>query len=157
MASSAPLDRQPIVVIGIGNTLRRDDGVGPAVVEFLDRTRRLASGVVTRTVHQLAPEMAEQISGAARVVFVDASTLLPPGVVSTACIAPAAHVDLGAHALTPSMLLAVSASVFGRAPDAIVVAVGVADVETGDTLSPAVQAAVAEAAEAVLAVIQTSG
>jgi len=153
MPTPPPPHRPPVLVIGIGNTLRGDDGVGPAVVERLEGDASLAPNVKTRTVHQLTPELAETIAAASRVVFVDASTTLPAGVVSTACVAPAESGDVGAHALTPSMLLAVSARVFGRAPEAFVVSIGVADVQTGETLSHEVQAAVAEAAGAVRGVI----
>jgi hydrogenase maturation protease len=153
---STSLER-PVAVIGIGNTLRGDDGAGPAVVALLEREGRLPAHVTVRSVHQLTPELAEDVSRTGCVVFVDASTTLPAGVVSTSCIAPAiGAVDLGAHALTPATLLAVCSSLFGHAPAAIVVAIGIAGVETGQTLSPEVQAAVSAAAEAVITSIPDS-
>ena len=59
------------LVIGYGNELRGDDGAGPSV------GRAVASwhlpGVRTLAVHQLTPELAEDLAQTKRVVFVDAA------------------------------------------------------------------------------------
>jgi hypothetical protein len=59
-----------ILLIGYGNELRGDDGVGPYVAREIDR--RDLPGVRTFALHQLAPELAEEIAGADGVIFVDA-------------------------------------------------------------------------------------
>ncbi len=64
------------LLIGIGNRLRGDDGVGALLVEDwiaeasppLTRAREEAVQVV----HQLTPELALSVAGARRVLFVDA-------------------------------------------------------------------------------------
>ncbi len=57
------------LVIGYGNELRRDDGIGPRVA------RAVADwdipGVRALAVHQLTPELAVDIAQAKEVVFVD--------------------------------------------------------------------------------------
>ena len=63
--------KSALLVIGYGNTLRGDDGVGPRVAEAV--AAMALPGVRTLGCHQLAPEHAEAISRADRVVFVDAA------------------------------------------------------------------------------------
>jgi hydrogenase maturation protease len=55
------------LILGIGNTLRGDDGVGPFVLSLLANR-----GYTLRATHGLLPELAEDIAAHARVVFVDA-------------------------------------------------------------------------------------
>ena len=66
------------LVIGYGNRLRGDDGVGWEVAS------RLAAAVPSEaahilTVHQLTPELAEPVSEADLVIFIDASRVGEPG------------------------------------------------------------------------------
>ena len=56
------------LVFAIGNTLRGDDGVAHRVADLLDARPE----VEVRRVAQLTPELAEEVAGAASVVFVDA-------------------------------------------------------------------------------------
>ena len=60
-----------LLVIGYGNTLRRDDGVGP---KLADAVAALGlTGVRTLACALLTPELAEAVSQAQRVIFVDAA------------------------------------------------------------------------------------
>jgi hydrogenase maturation protease len=56
------------LVVGIGNALRGDDGVGIRVVESLSPDARAEM----LAVHQLTPALVEQLARAGRVLFVDA-------------------------------------------------------------------------------------
>ena len=58
------------LLIGYGNTLRSDDGVGPSIVEAIDQRQIL--GVRSLIRHQLGPELAADLATVGRVVFVDA-------------------------------------------------------------------------------------
>lgn len=55
----------PGLVIGIGNSLRQDDGLGLVVASQ-------TYGAAVRLVHQLTPELAAELVGVDRVLFVDA-------------------------------------------------------------------------------------
>lgn len=131
-----------VLLIGYGNLLRSDDGVGPAIVSrlaaiFYDNPR----GAFLAP-HQLTPELAEDLAGAQRVVFVDATVELPAGEVGIrrldgASVQAAAVAPLGHHA-TPEALLALCYGLYGRAPCAWSIGVGVANLEVGDRLSPLV-------------------
>ena len=59
-----------LLVIGYGNTLRGDDGVGPRVAEAVEKLN--LPGVRTLVCQQLSPEHADPISRVRKVVFVDA-------------------------------------------------------------------------------------
>ena len=52
------------LVIGYGNTLRGDDGVGPRVAEAIEKLN--LPGVRTLVCQQLSPEHADPISGRAK-------------------------------------------------------------------------------------------
>jgi len=67
-----------ILVIGYGNTLRRDDGVGVRAAEMMAADSRFAD-VEVLTVYQLTPELSLDIATASLVVFVDADVRGLPG------------------------------------------------------------------------------
>ena len=61
-----------VLVVGYGNPLRSDDGIGWHAARLLATDPRLdRARVLTR--HQLAPELAEDVSRASLVVLVDAA------------------------------------------------------------------------------------
>jgi hydrogenase maturation protease len=67
----------PALIIGIGNPLRGDDGIGPWLVTELEQELGREAGAAAppascRVVRQLLPELAGELAGAARVLFVDA-------------------------------------------------------------------------------------
>lgn len=155
-----------ILVIAWGNPLRGDDGVGWQVVEELER--RLGrhggsdgekvghdgSGLRTVAVHQLTPELAEEVSRADLVVLVDAARDGPPGSVRCRPIEPAAARRSGpgvfSHDFDPGALLACAGALFGRQPPAYVVSIGGLNFGHAAELSDRVASAVPEAVEAVL-------
>ena len=76
------------LLIGIGNPLRGDDGVGPWLVETWGRRRawrgevrgegpELPARLRVRLVDQLLPELAEELAAVRRVLFVDAWRVVP--------------------------------------------------------------------------------
>ena len=132
------------LLIGYGNTMRRDDGVGPAVVSRLASALRDRPSCQFSVVRQLAPELAEELAGAQRVIFVDASVELPPGKVSVRPIHPCAGGSVTcalAHYEAPEFLLALAQTLYGAAPQTWLIAVGVEDLSVGDRLSPALSEA----------------
>jgi hydrogenase maturation protease len=129
------------LVIAFGNPLREDDGVGWAVAEALQARGR----VTVLAVHQLGPELAEAVSGARTVVFVDARCDAPPGAVLSERLSPAPpRQDLN-HVLDPRALLLYSQLLYGCAPEAAMVSVAGARFGFGHHLSPAVRRALPEA------------
>ena len=125
-----------LLVIGYGNTLRRDDGVGPKVAEAVAALG--LPGVRTLACPLLTPELAEAASQAQVVIFVDAAVDAPREVTQRA-LAPAASSQVMTHAASPATLLALARDVFGHLPEAWLVTVPVEDLGIGDELSPLAQ------------------
>ena len=104
-----------LLVIGYGNSLRRDDGVGPRVAEAIADLN--LPGVRTLACQLLTPEFADPIARARRVVFVDAAVDKTDGV-HFRPLDPGETSQLMAHAADPRTLLALARDVFGHAPEA---------------------------------------
>ena len=140
------------VVIGIGNSFRRDDGVGLAVVDWIAERGLAGVRVVTATGEPGA--LLEAWSGATRAVVVDATAgdQSTPGRIRrwTAC-----DLDTGAVVSSHAMGLAQTcalADALGQMPDELVVfTVDVADTGHGVGFTPGVAAAVPELIDAILA------
>jgi len=127
------------LVIGYGNSLRRDDGAGPEVA------RRVAAldwpGLDVIEAHQLLPEHAEALSRVDRAVFVDASIDEGLKAVRVSEVVPSADASLAPHASDPESLLALAALLFERAPEAWLVEIPAADLGIGEGLSMATKEA----------------
>jgi hydrogenase maturation protease len=146
-----------VLVIGYGNALRSDDGVGWHAAALLAEDRRLA-GVEVLAVHQLTPELALDMSRASLVILVDATVGDAPGAITVRPLAADDRSSTGgpgasSHHVGPGELLAVAGELYGAVPEALVVSVGVADMEPGEALSPAVAAALPAVANAVVGLI----
>jgi hydrogenase maturation protease len=141
--AAAPHEARPeynVLLVGYGNLLRSDDGVGPAIVSRLAASFLENRKCMFMTPHQLTPEVAEDIVHAERVLFIDASLELPPGKIQVRRLSwegPSNGRPLGHH-VSPQSILALAQSLFGSTPRAWSVAVGVANLSVGDRLSPAV-------------------
>jgi hydrogenase maturation protease len=162
-----------VLVIGYGNTLRSDDGVGWHAAILLASDARLASDprvgsdsrvadVEVRAAHQLTPELAFDMSRASLVILIDASVDDPPGAISvrsmTAGDGDAGDVTGGgpgasSHHVGPGELLAVARELYGAAPNLVAVRVGVASMEVGESLSPEVAATLPAIADAVVDIV----
>ncbi len=130
-----------ILLIGYGNPLRSDDGVGQAAAEMIaDRPGDAESGVTavsTIATHQLLPEHAEAISEADRVVFVDADAGPQPGQIAVRQLVPDTEGSAGLiHDFTPQTLLAYAQLLYGQAPPAALVTVSGFSFDYGEALSP---------------------
>lgn len=69
-----------VVVLGVGNTIRADEGVGVRVVEALEREYRLPEGVVAIDGGTSSMEMLEELSDLDFLIVVDAiADRKPPG------------------------------------------------------------------------------
>jgi hydrogenase maturation protease len=120
------------LVIGYGNTLRRDDGVGVEVAQTIAALDLPGVQVITR--QQLVPELAEPISKADAVIFVDADVAATHPELRP--LEAASEGQTFAHAANPRSLLALSKEVFGGTPNAWSLAVPVEDLSFGFGLSP---------------------
>lgn len=133
------------LVIGFGNPLRRDDGLGAVVANEVGH--RLDVAVLAP--QQLLPEHTDIVRRALSVVFVDASIgVEPPGNVTCTAIKPAEYPAYG-HVIAPADLLCLTRMAFGWVPKAWLITVAGESFEFGTQLSPAVRAAVPKVIELV--------
>src|SRR5690348_5954937 len=130
-----------LLVIGYGNTLRSDDGVGPKVVEALAALD--LANVRTLSCDLLTPELADPISRADTVVFVDAA-IDAPREVQLRPLAPAESSQILAHAADPRTLLALARDVFGHAPRAWWLTIPVENMGIGEGFTQLAQAGIAQ-------------
>ncbi|HUB71081.1 MAG TPA: hydrogenase maturation protease [Acidimicrobiales bacterium] len=159
MSETGPL------VIGYGNALRGDDGVGQEVAQALWAQRSSVpalAGATIKWAHQLAPEMALDISRAAMVVFIDAAADgRPAGSVSVRALGgsedrAAPERAVGASCwedIGPESLLALASALYGWSPTALLVTVSIRDPGLGFGLSRAAEGAVRVAASAVVSAV----
>lgn len=141
------------VVIGIGNSFRRDDGIGLAVADRIAERRLPGVHVMTATGEPAA--LLDAWTGAARAVVVDAAAGddATPGRVRrwSADDLDAAATAVSSHALGLAQTTALGRAL-GRMPAKLVVfTVEIADSGHGVGLTPAVAAAVPEVVAAILA------
>ncbi|MFJ9865725.1 hydrogenase maturation protease [Streptomyces sp. NPDC101165] len=133
-----------VVVIGVGNPLRGDDGAGPAVVEEL--RGRVPDGTVLVASDGEPARMLDLWRGADTVVVVEALRGRPsrPGELHTLTAAEAAGHSRGTastHAFGLGECLALAEALDQLPPRFVVHAVEVADVQLGTGLSEAVRSA----------------
>jgi hydrogenase maturation protease len=143
---------ESVLVIAWGNPLREDDGIAWHVLEGLRALRPHPSlpAMRLRHAHQLAPEMAECVSRATGVVFVDARRDGTPGEVRCEEVRPAPGANPLAHSVTPQTLLLYAESLYGRAPQAVVVSVTGERFGMGEGRSATVRQAVPRAIRTIL-------
>jgi hydrogenase maturation protease len=135
-----------LLVIGYGNTLRRDDGVGPRVAEAVAELN--LSNISCIVCHQLTPELAQRISRSRRVVFVDATVNLRSGIQMEE-VTPAETSRILAHVVNPRTVLALARDIFGRCPIAWILTIGIKDTDLGEELSPVGRKGMQEAIELI--------
>ena len=138
-----PIEAQ-LLVIGYGNTLRGDDGVGPRVAEAIEKLN--LPGVRTLACPMLTPELADPIARAAKIIFVDAAVDAPKEV-QWRKLEPNETSQLMAHAADPRTMLALARDVFGRTPEAWWLTIPAVDLGFREEFSPEVQKGLAEAVE----------
>ena len=126
-----------ILVLGYGNPLRSDDGLGWQVAVQLFRTNQSAE-VEVLPCHQLTPELAEPISKAATVLFIDCAKDQAPGEFRCEEIHWQRESVSFTHDLSPKALLDLASQLFGSSPRAFLLTICGECFATGEALSPCV-------------------
>jgi hydrogenase maturation protease len=138
-----------ILAIGYGNPLCGDDGIGPYAIGRLADSGtepEFHGSIECLSLHQLTPELAEPISRAQAVVFIDAACGNTPGGITCYKLARPSN-PAGAtpgaftHNVNPESLLKNAESLYGRRPVAYLYTVSGENFNLGDSFSPAVEAA----------------
>lgn len=137
-----------ILVIGYGNSLCGDDGVGPYVVEQLAQVEGWKDrDIQLLAVRQLTPELAEPISRASTIIFVDAAYGGAPGTINCYKFGPSEKIPEiiapGAitHHLDVQLLLSYVRYLYSKRPTAYLYTITGENFGLGDLFSPAIELA----------------
>jgi hydrogenase maturation protease len=134
------------VVLGVGNTILSDDGVGVHAAQMLRDDPRLPAGIAILDGGTLGLELLGYISDASRVLFLDAVNAgAVPGTVTrlTGGDLLATKSGCSVHQLGVADLIAALTLVSNKIEDIVVLGVQPANTDWGTSLSPAVEAALA--------------
>jgi hydrogenase maturation protease len=138
-----------VLVVGYGNALRGDDGLGWQAAARLAEEPRLAGAEVLAR-HQLTPELAQDVANASLVVLVDARAGGAPGSVRVQRVTPRQDsATAWSHHLDPAGLAGLAGALYGAVPPVFLVSVGGAAFDDGERLSPAVRRALPGVVDAV--------
>lgn len=130
-----------VLIIGFGNSLRSDDGVGWHVAQELLRVVNSA-GVEIISCGQLTPDLAEPISRAGTVMFIDATERGSIAELKWEIVVPEPAPGIFSHQLSPTALLAVARELYGASPEASLISIPGKSFVFGESLTPAVAASV---------------
>ena len=121
------------LIIGYGNTLRNDDGVGYRLAERIATLSLLGLEVLAS--HQLTPDLAEAIAKVNLVIFADASADTSLKQVTVKNLGVEMVEFSSSHSCHPSYLLQLAKTLYGYSPKAYWLMLPCADFGLGETLS----------------------
>jgi hydrogenase maturation protease len=143
-----------ILLIGYGNTLRNDDGVGVRVAEIIEQEN--LPNVQVISTHQLTPELAADIADSSLVIFVDAILSNQTDIQIEKLAALTEWNNLG-HAESPASLLALTQAIYQQTPIAWGIFIPASNCEFGEELSAITQKGLTKAIKAVRKIITSEG
>jgi hydrogenase maturation protease len=142
-----------VLVVGYGNSLRTDDGIGWHAAGLLAGDPRLAGARVLAQ-YQLVPELAEDVSRASLVVLVDAAAQGHPGSLSVRRVQPRPPTPTTwSHHLDPETLAGLAEALYGAIPPIVLVSVAAGSLAEGDGLSSTLTQVLPEVVEVVAGVV----
>ena len=146
------------LVIGYGNSLRSDDGIGIRIAEIVADWQ--LPEVRSLCLHQLTPELAADLATVDLVIFVDAreisntdniqltyspASLLSGSFVKLHSLTPLNSTEFRSHFSDPTTILALTQAIYGKCPQAWWVIVTGVDFQLGDRFSAIAQKGIAQA------------
>ncbi|NEQ47882.1 MAG: hydrogenase maturation protease [Leptolyngbya sp. SIOISBB] len=143
------------LVIGYGNTLRGDDGVGYLAAEQVADWNLL--DVTAIACHQLTPELAAALTECDRVIFIDATLPGTETAVQVRSLQPATVASLDAHRSDPAELLQLTAQLYGSSPPAFHLLLPTAEMGFTEDLSAIAQTGLEAALQKVRALLKGEG
>jgi hydrogenase maturation protease len=147
-------DEHACWIVGYGNRERRDDGVGPILVERLNRFFEPAKGINLLAVPQLTADLVEELKNAERILFVDAA--LDDSAHRRTwrrVVADTRRLPYLTHHVQPAHLLGLLKMLYRRSVFAWLISVCGSDFEFGEGLSPKTARAAAEVEQEIIAFV----
>lgn len=141
-----------ILILSLGNQLRRDDGAAHHVLNRLQPTAK----VEARALFQLTPEVAQEIANFQVVLFIDADASV--AAVTLESLEPSLVKETPlTHVSRPRGVVALSRALFGFAGKAFLCRIPVEDLSAGEGLSSRANASSDDAVRQVGALIEELG
>lgn len=142
-----------VLIIAYGNPLRSDDGIAWQAAEQL---RHMLQGPAEIfCVRQLTPELAEDLSRAQLVIFLDACCSGSKGRVACERITAAPAQPQFSHHLTPAHLLGLCDWLYGIGPQAFLVTIPGGNFDYGEQPSRMVSEALPRVVEQVVELVRS--
>ena len=130
------LNKARCLILACGNTLRGDDGIGPWLAQWAEERFDDEPGVRVLSRQQWTLELAEEISAAETVLFVDCSATDVPGSVSVVAVEAAAVEGLATHHQGAPELLGLASKLYASLPrTALLMTVGAGSMELSEEFS----------------------
>ena len=149
--------RSKILILGIGNILLRDEGVGVRVIEYL-RQQEIPNDVELLDGGTAGADLLEFICGREKVIVIDAMQAdYPPATIlrlTPEHLTPADVPELSMHSLDLPQTLVMADLLGCPAKEVVIFAIQPEKVECGMELTPAIQAVIPQAAKLVLEEIE---
>ena len=142
------------LVIGYGNSLRSDDGIGIEVATVIDGWH--LPEVRSLALHQLTPELAAELALVERVIFIDARQGIDPAVVELHRLKPSVSAEFPTHLGDPGVLLSLAQAIYGKCPQAWWIIVPGENFQLGDRLSPLAQQGIDRALKQIKSLLTTN-
>ena len=140
------------LVIGYGNSLRSDDGIGIKVAQIVTEWRLPEVRSLAR--HQLTPELAAELTQVDLAIFIDACQSADKNAVEVYSLKPSNSIKLKSHFSDPEALLSLTKALFGKCPQAWWIIVPVTNFELGERLSPLAKLGIEQALEKIEALLE---
>ena len=147
-----------ILIIAYGNPMRCDDGLAWRAADELEGKFSSKDVEILRT-HQLTPELADTVSHCKTVIFVDAASPVAasnslPGEVRCAQIGLPKDASPFSHQLSPGAVIALARQLYAACPLAFSMTLTGECFDQGESLSPAVAAALPVLVARIRAMVQ---
>jgi hydrogenase maturation protease len=146
-----------VLIIAYGNPMRCDDGLAWRAADELEG-KFASEEVEIRRSHQLAPEFAETVSRCEGVIFVDAAAANEangnPGEVRVAPVVVPESPTRFSHQLSPGAVVALARQLYAASPRTFSVTLTGQCFDHGESLSPAVTAALPVLVARIEALVQ---
>ena len=153
MSEKSKIQNSKTLIIGYGNTLRGDDGVGYKIAEVIEQWN--FDNTTSFAVHQLTPDLAEKISQVDTVIFIDAVPITDINTakleIKTISLNHKIH-NLGHHN-NPQQLLSLTQAIYKKIPLSYWILVPAIDFNFHESLSPITKKYVSLALEKIERII----
>ena len=140
-----------ILVIGYGNSMRGDDGMGPLAAQRIENiVQDKEVKIIVR--HQTGIELAEDLKDADFAIFIDAHVGVEPGTLKEETVVLDDSMPSSfSHHLHPGVLLSLVQALYNKHPEAVIYSIAAESFDHGEGLSPAVEATLPVLIDKVLA------